>query len=343
MSKAINPTEIKSLIAPEFEAPTQHVEQEGESENVFPIVPTSKSLGLRTRRSSLDWANDKSAEILTRRQQEQANRILQQVLPLWDDQHRGVPNPMIRSGLFGTRASGDRQFVKGDTVASLSNYTILYRGEELHQDDLSVWMALLNLAREQRIGDLVFFSGFQLVKDLGWRMHSESYARVRECIARLKANELTVQVKEGGTGYAGSLLRDYGWNAERPDGGTSWMVRFEPQIAELFGPDTVTFLEWEQRKLIGPRNATVLWLHAYWSSHREPLPISLVKIHELCKSSDKNLKSFRARVRKGLDRLVEIGFLASFAIDKNDMIFIKRAPLRLTTVKPAEKRRLPAR
>lgn len=313
---------------------------EAAAANVIDIAPSGPSTtrGLRTKRSSsTEWARERAALALASRQSQQAAVVLQEVLPLWDDIHRGVPNPMIRSGLFGTKASGTRAFVKGDQVASLSNFSILYKGEELLQDDLSVWMALINMSRNNKIGDSIFFTGYELIKDLGWRMHSESYNRAKESISRLKANELKIQVKTETSGYAGSLIREYAWNAANPDGGVCWMVRMEPTIAELFRHDTVTFIEWEQRKAIGPRAALTLWLHSYFSSHREPLPISVGKLHELCKSEEKHMKSFKARVRKSLERLVEVGALTAYSIVE-DMVHVKRAPLRLMSVKTDEKR-----
>lgn len=292
----------------------------------------SRAKGHRVRGGgSVDWAKDQAAKALQRRQSAQAAVVLQEVLPLWDDEHRGVPNPMIRSGLFGTKATGNRQFIKGEAVASLSNFSIVYKGEELLQDDLSVWMSLLNMARHKRIGDAIFFSGYELVKDLGWRMHSESYDRCKESISRLKANELKVEVKTGTGAYAGSLIREYAWQAETPTGEVKWMVRFEPMIAELFQEDSVTFLAWEQRKLIGSRASLALWLHSYFASHREPLPISVQKLHELAKSDEKEIRFFKRRVRNALDRLVEIGFLLSYQF-VGDTVHVKKAPLRLGAV-----------
>jgi hypothetical protein len=301
-------------------------------------VPVAK--GTRVRGGdSVAWARARAAEALAKRQSTQEAIVLQQVLPLWNEEVRGVPNPMIRSGLFGTRTSRQRHYFEDENVVSLSNFTILYTGKELQQDDLSVWMALINIAARQRIGDAIFFSGYEIVKDLGWRMHSESYDRAKESIKRLKANELKIQVRDGSSGYAGSLIREYAWKAENPEGGNSWMVRFEPMIAELFREDSTTFITWEQRKEIGPRATLTLWLHSYYTSHRDPFPITLQKLHELCRSEQKDLRFFRRRVQNSLDRLKEIGFLEWFEI-KGDTVHVKKAPVRLPNLKAAATRRL---
>ena len=176
------------------------------SEPAMPIATGKRVRG--GPNGSVAWVRARAAEALAKRRSEQEMIVLQQVLPLWSEEHRGVPNPMIRSGLFGTKTVASRKLVKDKEIASLSNFSIVYKGEELLQDDLSVWLALLHRASRQAIGDTLFFTAYELLKDLGWRMHSESYERLKQSISRLKANELKIQVKSGKSGYAGSLIRE---------------------------------------------------------------------------------------------------------------------------------------
>lgn len=291
--------------------------------------------------SSMEFVKEKAAQALAARQRAQEQLVLQEVLPLWTDEHRGVPNPMIRSGLFGTKSSGARTFLKGEAIASLSNISVFYKGEELLQDDLSVWLALLHMASSQALGDVLYFSGYELIKDLNWRMHSDSYTRAKESISRLKANELKIQEKSGRGGYAGSLIREYAWDATLPDGNVKWMVRFEPMIAEMFKDDTVTFLAWEQRRKLNSKATLALWLHTYFTSHRDPFPITVQKLHELCKSTEKEIRFFKKRLRAALDKLVDIGFLTTYEIT-GDRVEVTKAPVRISAnLKKAVTQRIP--
>ncbi len=305
------------------------------SEPAMPIATGKRVRG--GPNGSVAWVRARAAEALAKRRSEQEMIVLQQVLPLWSEEHRGVPNPMIRSGLFGTKTVASRKLVKDKEIASLSNFSIVYKGEELLQDDLSVWLALLHRASRQAIGDTLFFTAYELLKDLGWRMHSESYERLKQSISRLKANELKIQVKSGKSGYAGSLIREYAWDAISPDGDKKYMVRFEPMIAELFRDDSVTFLAWEQRKMIGSRATLALWLHAFFTSHRDPLPITVQKIHELTGSEAKEIRFFRRKVRESLDRLKEIGFLVGYEL-VGDTVHVKKAQQNLLNLKRAATR-----
>jgi hypothetical protein len=89
-------------------------------ESVDPPM-TGRAKGHRVRGgSSVEWARDQAAKALQRRQNSQAATVLQEVLPLWNDEHRGVPNPMIRSGLFGTKATGNSSRAKPSQVCRTS-------------------------------------------------------------------------------------------------------------------------------------------------------------------------------------------------------------------------------
>ena len=259
-------------------------------------------------------------------------RVLQSVLPFWDDENRGVPNPFIRSGLFSVKNTDKRENIKKMRIASLSNYEIAYTGEDLQQDDLSVWMSLINLARNQPMSDSVLFTGYGLIKDLGWRMHSDTYKRIKESIERLKVTSIEISTKNQKDGYAGSLIREYAWTAEDEKGNARWMVRFEPRVSSLFMEDTTTLLEWDTRKKIGTRATVAMWLHSFYSSHREPIPLSVIKLHELCRSVDA-LSSFRRNIKNALTRLVDVGFLAKFHIE-NDIVHVhKKLRPKLTIAK----------
>jgi hypothetical protein len=277
----------------------------------------SKSRGLE---AGLEFARKQAEEALARTRREVERRVLQDVLPLWDDDNRGIPNPLIRSGLFTVGNSEERKYVDKVLIHSLSNYQITYSGQELQQDDLSVWMALINMARGQAIADSIFFTGYRIIKDLGWRMHSETYKRVQASIQRLKVTGLTIHSPGKDKGYSGSLIREYAWTETDLNGNSCWMVRFEPRVIDLFQDDTTTFVEWETRKRIGTRATLALWLHAFYTSHTEPYPISVEKMHELCGSSD-TLSSFRRNVRLALERLVKEDFLSSYDV-KNDLVHV---------------------
>lgn len=293
-----------------------------------PGEKTQPGSGLRTKRSksydeALAGVKKKAAEVAARQAVDYESRILQESFPFWDDDNRGVPNPLIRGGLFGVGTSAKREFLPNMHISSLSNYEITYTGQDLQQDDLSVWMSLINLARSSPLSDKVRFTGYQLIRDLGWRMHSESYRRAQESIERLKVTGIKIATKDKTDGYSGSLIREYAWVDADENGNTKWMVRFEPRVSVLFMNDTTTMLEWETRKKIGTRSTVAMWLHAFYATHRDPIPLSVEKLHELCRS-DSQLSTFRRNLKNALDKLIDVGFLASYEII-NDQVHLTKA------------------
>lgn len=281
---------------------------------------------------ALEKLHARAAASLERQQGEIESRVLQAVLPLWDDEKRGVPNPFIRSGLFSVKNSEKREYHSKMPIASLSNYQVAYTGVELQQDDLSCWMSLINLARAQPMSDSILFTGYAIIKDLGWRMHSDSYRRVKESIERLKVTGIEISSNDKATSYTGSLIREFAWTAQDEKGNAKWMVRFEPKVSSLFMEDTTTLMEWETRKKIGSRATLAMWLHAFYSSHREPIPLAVEKLYELCRSGD-SLSSFRRNIKNALGKLVDVEFLTHFTIVKDTVCVQKRAKAKLILAK----------
>lgn len=96
--------------------------------------------------------------------------------------------------------------------------------------------------------------------------------------------------------------------------------------------DTTTLMEWETRKKIGSRATLAMWLHAFYSSHREPIPLAVEKLYELCRSGD-SLSSFRRNIKNALGKLVDVEFLTHFTIVKDTVCVQKRAKAKLILAK----------
>lgn len=249
-------------------------------------------------------------------------------LPQWADENWGMPNSFARGSLFTAMKSSnaDREYYDGKTIASLSGINIEYRGQELRQDDYSVFLAILHFGRMYRLGEAVPFSAYSMLKELGWSLNSEEYVHLRECCARLSATNVTVTHDKGGSkGYAGSLLRSFAWKDEAGQQLSSWVVLLEPNIAQLFSGPTFTLINSAERKIIGGRSPLAQWLHSFLATHQKPLPISVNKYWELSASRNKDVNDFRRKIKIALSRLQEVGFLDNFTI-RNDVVYVVRSP-----------------
>ena len=276
---------------------------------------------------------DIEARALAQSAQRQQLQPEPQQLPIWEDDLRGFPNGIARTSLF-TAAKHDsgsqkREFYRDPKqLASLSNITINYRGQELRQDDASVFMTLLHMARMTPLGEPVRFTAYGMLKELGWSVNSQEYKHLRECCARLQFTSLTISTTdESGGGYSGSLIADFQWQDEKGNKLDHWFITLVPTIAKLFAPDSYTLYDWQIRRRIGGRSPLAQWLHYFIGTHSKPYPMSIQKYYELSGSRARDLADFRRRFKQALQKLVDVGFLAGFQVI-NDIVTVTREPLR---------------
>lgn len=283
-------------------------------------TPPSRHLPLETAMSKLQETARRRAE--TRVQTEQVQ------LPMWEDDLRGMPNSLARGGLFTAAKackSVKRDFYEGKQVSTLAGINIEYRGQELRQDDNSVFLALLHFGRHFELGKPIPFTAYAMLKELGWSINKAEYAHLRDCCARLSATNVTLTHDKGALGYAGSLVRSFAWKDDKGKQLSKWVVLLEQDIAQLFTVASFTLLDPSERKAIGGRSPLAQWLHCFLCTHREPIAISVTRYHELSASRCVNLNDFRRRFKQALVRLVEVGFLKEWDI-RRDVLYVKRIP-----------------
>lgn len=253
-------------------------------------------------------------------------------LPIWPEDMRGLPNDIARSALFNVANArkGARGNFKRRSIAALHGIAITYTGEELRQDDEDVFLQILHMARHYEVGQAVRFTAYAMLTELGWVKNSASYRRLVECLDRLKATALSVTVELPNShrrGFSGSLIRAFRWREE----GTGapmrqWEILLEKEIVALFGPTSYTRLEWRMRLKLNPM---AKWLHSFYHTHRDPVPYSVARLHELTGSEIKELRQFRYKLKQSLETLVRVGFFVSARVDqRSDLVYVERSTQR---------------
>ena len=308
-------------------------------EDALETMPALANSGGAARDSSIDRSVNKALAILQNREKTNGvggkfpKQVQLHLLPLLAEDERSMPNALARGALFNAaKASEERKYCKDKVVASLGNIAITYTGWELRQDDCSVLIALLHFQEKNTshaaLGLQVYFTAYEMLRDMGWSHNSAEYRHLRECCERLSATNLTIAYKDGSEGFAGSLLRSFAWKDEGKKM-QKWVVRFEAGIARLFREDSYSILDPEIRRKLSGRAPLAQWLHMFLNSHGSPLPYTVEKYYELSESRSKSLPEFRARFKVALQRCKEAGFLEDFSIDKKtDLVLVKRAPVK---------------
>ncbi|RKP44702.1 plasmid replication initiator TrfA [Pararobbsia silviterrae] len=249
-------------------------------------------------------------------------------IPLWPSNVRGMPNSLARSALFNVnRAAAPRdRYFPGKQIASSGTTTITHKGEELRQDDADVFLEILHLARDTILSERVEFTGYAMLKTLGWDTSSKGYERLVKILERLQESSLKVAFEGNRKGFQGSLIRKFIWKdgtETDSDGQTRWICYIEPEIARLFASDDYSRVAREQRLRL--RSELSKWLHSYYNTHAAPFAVSVKFIHQQCGSQAKALSHFRVTLKKALTELQSVGFLASWKIDDDDKVHVGKA------------------
>jgi hypothetical protein len=245
-------------------------------------------------------------------------------LPTWGDGSRGAPNEILRSALFNARnKKRQREYLEKATIAVIGEGEITYTGRELRQDDETVWLQLIHLARELPLGELVEFTAYSFIKSLGWNNSAKSYKRLRDSLERMQVTALTVYSKRIGEGVSLSMIPFFAWRQGRNGPPLSmYQVRIAPELIELFSGVRYTRVEWQQRLALPDGLAT--WLHGYYASHKEPYPIKRETIREGAGLTIKRKDHLKEQTEIALEALKRVGFLKSWKIE-DDLVYVERA------------------
>ena len=247
--------------------------------------------------------------------QREAAQVIQ--LPLWPEPKRGTPNSFIRSALFAAIQSKDRVFLKEATLASQKGITVKFTGEQLNQEDLSVWETFAHLARQHPLGHLSEFTAHGLLKSLGMHTGLSQHKQLHSTIIRLTA--CAVEITHEGKTYFGPLVK----SGLKDELTSHYRIELNRELIRLFGENQWTALDWQQRQgLRGKHLAQAL--HAFYSSHRQPFPIKLDTLRSYVGSKNFQKAGFKVKLRSALDELVKIGFLSGYAID-GDIVSVDRS------------------
>ena len=287
-------------------------------EIIAQALPLSQSLFLEEPASEISAPVDQLEKRLTTLGQAIARRSATNVvqLPLWHDLERGTPNSFLRSALFSAIQSKDRAFLKEAVLASSKDVVVKFTGEQLNQEDLTVWETLVHLARSNPLGSICSFSAHGLLKTMGLATGGEQHRRLHSTILRL--NGAVVEITHEGKQYFGTLIQ----SGVKDTLTKHYSVKLNPELIRLYGDTQWTALNWGERLLLR-RKPLALALHGYYSSHGRPFPVKLATLQHYTGSTNSHSRSFKRQVKNALEELVTVGFLQSYKI-QGDLVTVYR-------------------
>ena len=239
-------------------------------------------------------------------------------LPSWPEPVRGAPNSALRGALFAAIQGRDRQYMKGELLSVQNGMEIRFTGMQLDQSDLDVWEQTLHLARMHPLGTRCDFTAHAFLKALGRKTGKSDHEWLKDVFRRLAS--AVAEITHDHFTYAGSLLEFY------RDGDTErYRLEINPKIKSLYDAGW-TATDWQQRQQLR-RKPLALWLHGFYASHADPYPMKVEKLMQLSGSRTKQVKHYKANLKKNMALLQSIGAVREFEI-KDGLVFVDNVPSR---------------
>jgi TrfA protein len=269
---------------------------------------------------SLDDLHKRTLEIQERARIEEEERLKTGFiqLPLWREDKRGAPNSFLRSALFAAIQSKDRADLKKAELFSQQGISITYTGQQLNQEDLTVWLALVDLAKQHPLGTECSFTAHGILKYIGLDVGGKDHDRLSTTIDRMTA--CLVKIENEKYIFGGSLIDSFVIDKDTK----RYKITLNRHLIKLFGENDWTAINWSQRKALKGK-PLCLKLHEYYSSHEKPLPVTLDFLSDLTGSANKQKADFKRKIKTALDGLIKIGFLKGYEV-KGDTVKIERVP-----------------
>ena len=268
---------------------------------------------------SIQELHKRTLEIIECNRKKEEERLETGVIYLstWREDGRGSPNSFLRSALFAAIQGKDRADFKKVELFSQQGITITYTGEQLNQEDMTVWLALVDLMKKDPLGTECKFTAHEILKYMGLPTGGTQYEQLEMAVCRMTA--CLVRIETERYIYGKSLIEGFVIDKDT----NQYRVKLSRHIIKLFGDNDWTAIDWEQRKQL--RNKPLcLKLHDYYSSHDKPFSVSLKFLSDLTGSVNKQKADFKRKVKTALEELVKIGFLSSYSIE-GDIVKVERS------------------
>ena len=196
-----------------------------------------------------------------------------------------------------------------------------YVGPELRQADGLVFMALLNLCRDYRVGKQACFDVAAMTLALWGAYNGQQRKRLKQTIQRLQ--RATIEF----SGFTVQLVQRF----EHPVCG-EWSVALDRDIVQLFRLQQEVWLDLSLRLRLSEGLTT--WLYGYIRSQTRLIPWPVDDLRERC-GSEAHDKAFREMLGKSLTQLAHEGVIDSGWSLKGKMVHWRK-PLTRRCVDPRD-------
>lgn len=240
---------------------------------------------------------------------------------VFSDDSRITPNAFLRSSLFGIVKTGGRVRLENFKVHSMSQYEIFYTGEQLDQNDLNLFDALVFMSKMDSTEVTLESSLYNICNFMGIYKSKSGRDAIKDSIIRLtKAN---IEIRYQKMFYYGSILNDF--YVDKKTG--KLFITFNKKILSIFATNDYTIRNIEIKRELG-KNQLASWLFNFYETHQNPMPFKIEFLKNLC-GSGSEMKIFKFRLVESLN-LIKEKYKENnqdfyFEV-KNDSVFVSKNP-----------------
>ena len=262
-----------------------------------------------------EWQDNSMQEL----EQREKNNLVQ--LPLWPEATRGVPNSVLRGSLFAAIQSKGARYCNRKILNQNDRFSIVYTGQRLTQSDLDVWETILHLAKDQNLGNKIYYTENSFLKKMGRSTGGQNKQWLKGVLSKLNATAVEITFKDNKTySFEGSLLSEVYRERETE----RFVLVLEPKLHRIFEEGN-TWISWEDRQKIGKRKPLAQWLHGYISSHARWYPHKVATLRDYSGSETNRERRFKESLEDALSHLLSLELIQSYDIDENNLVHIERA------------------
>lgn len=207
------------------------------------------------------------------------------------------PEYLLVTRLFNTRSKQTpRERTVTFNISKGGKVVCAYEGPELRQPEGHVFMTLMNLTRDFKVGTEVSFEPGEMCRAMSGYYDGKSRLRLKDAIKRLMHAVITFP------DFSVHLVQRF----NHPSFGR-WSVVLDNDIVRLFQKSSYVWLDAPTRRALPEGLAT--WLYAYVKSQSRLIPTSVAALREMCGSDASSNETFQRRLYTALDALAEQGIV----------------------------------
>lgn len=231
----------------------------------------------------------------------------------WPATKWGIPSLFVRCALFaGVPKPRGRMVDENVVLVAQAGGMAIRRvsGAEWIQYDLSVLMLLVQIADATGRFE---FGVDDLLRMLGITPAGNTRKALEQSLCRL-AGRMSLDSTDGNRQHRRntSALAEFTWSTRRNKGtGQKCFGELSKALMELYVSSNVTHIETTQRLALPAGLAQ--WLHAYYSSHREPIPVTVIDLAKWAGLTSSPKEAARL-IREALMSMQSVGFLTAFTV-----------------------------